>query len=79
MNLNKFILIVWSFMAGLTNKWNGIRSAEQLTIREFKDLKSHSADFSNLEFARKIITMMFANLKKRGRPAVNNKEVRNVA
>lgn len=79
MNLNKFIRTLWGFMAARKGFWGATRSPQQLTIREFKVLRNESMDFQNVEFARKILTMMFANLKKRGRPAAKDEEDRNVA
>lgn len=79
MNLNKFIHTIWGFMAARKNFRGATRTQQQLAIREFKVLRNESTDFQNVEFARKILTMMFANLKKRGRPAAKDKEDRNVA
>lgn len=79
MNLNKFTLTLWSFMAARNKFWGARRSPEQLIIREVKVLRNELSDFQNVEFARKILTMMFANLKKRGRPTEKNEEERNVA
>lgn len=79
MNLSKFISMLWSFMAARNKFWGATRSPEQLTIREFKVLRNESTDFRNVEFARKILTMMFTNLKKRGRPVRKDEEDRNVA
>jgi len=79
MNLNKFIHLVWSNMAARNRFWGAVRSSEQLIIREFPVLSNEIADSQNLESARKVLTLMFANLKKRGRPAKLSEEDRNVA
>lgn len=78
MNLSEFIRTVWSLMAARNKFWGTTRSPERLTIREFKVLRSETVDSRNVEFARKILTMMFADLRKRGRPAARDKRDRDV-
>jgi len=79
MNLNKFIQFAWSIMAARNRFWGAVRSSERLSIREFSVLSNEVADSQKFESARKVLTLMFANLKKRGRPANLCEEDRNVA
>ena len=79
MSLSELIRIVWGYMAARNKFWGATRSPERLLIRDFKVLRNDVSDSRNVEFARKILTMMFANLKKRGRPARKSEEDRDVA
>lgn len=79
MSLSEFIRTLRSFMAARNKFWGATRSPEQLIIREFKVLRNENKDSQSLEFTRKILTMMFTGLNRRGRPVRKDKEDRNVA
>ncbi|MBX3115689.1 MAG: hypothetical protein KF836_14085 [Fimbriimonadaceae bacterium] len=79
MNPNKFKLILWSFMATRNKFWSARRNPKPLVIQEVEVLRNDSTDTQNIEFARKILTVMFANLKKRGRPVTKREEDKDAA
>ncbi len=79
MNPNKFKLILWSFMAARNKFWSARRTPKPLVIREVEVLRNDSTDTQTVEFARKILTVMFANLKKRGRPVTKPEEDQDAA
>lgn len=79
MSPSKLIIFVWSNMAARIRHWGVSRHPSQLTIREFKVLSNGREGSQSVESARKILTLMFLSLKKRGRPTKKYEEDRDAA